>query len=908
MRRNCNFKEIEKKWQHIWENASSSEKITHNKYYVLEMFMYPSGKIHMGHVRNYTIGDVVARYKALNGFNVFHPVGFDAFGLPAENAAIENKISPSKWTYENMANMISQLKKFGFSYDWSNQMATCDRNYYWNQQKLFVELFKKGLVYKKNSTVNWDPVDNCVLSNEQVINGLGWRSGAKVEKRVLNQWFFKITNYADELLSEIDNLKDWPDKVKVMQKNWIGKSSGAVINFIIDTKNSDQEFFSKSNNQNKGCESNCSKCKKSCGNSQSLFDIQYFKELEEQISGSNKLYDLDTDTETEKCIEVFSTRPETIFGATFIAIAPDHEIAQLISTYNKSVKNFILENTTDSTSSVDVDLLEKKGIFTGIFAINPITGKSLPIYIANFVLSNYGTGAIFGCPAHDERDFEFAKKYSLNVVKVISNNKNNDPLPYTDITGVMENSDFLNGLNVIEARKKIINIIETKNYGYKKIFFKLRDWGISRQRYWGCPIPIIYCEKCGTVPANLDKAPVELPLEISSELLTKCNPLQYITNWVNCECPICGSDAKRDTDTMDTFVDSSWYFMRFCDTKNSSPINKELVNELLPVDQYIGGIEHAVLHLLYARFFFKALRDIGYTNYNEPFKRLLTQGMVCHPIYKTSSGKYIYPSDVIKNNDGSFSYNGESVSVLPSQKMSKSKKNIIDPDKIVDSYGADTVRLFILSDVPPEKDLDWSYDNLDGCYKFINKFYNMILELSLSNKLQKNISNIDENSLSKDGKYIFIKLHQTIKNVKNSYESIQLNKVIAFIREFINDFQIYLSKELNSELYTKIVYDITLLLLPITPHLCYEIFEMIGITKIEKFPEYNESIIKSSTVNIVVQINGKLKFIKTVEQNTNKEELISMILNNTLIKKYIQDSSEIKKTIIIPNKLINFVI
>lgn len=907
MKKNYNFKEVEKKWQNIWKNTNNKKISNHNKYYVLEMFMYPSGKIHMGHVRNYTIGDAVARYKTLNGFDVFHPVGFDAFGLPAENAAIENKISPSKWTHENMSNMIAQLKKFGFSYDWSNQMATCDKNYYWNQQKLFIELFKNGLVYKKNSSVNWDPVDNCVLSNEQVINGLGWRSGAKVEKKILNQWFFKITKYADELLKEIDTLHGWPDKVKTMQKNWIGKSSGAIINFIIDKQNSDQRFFSKTHKENINCNSHCSACKKSCSNSQSLFDIQYFKDLEEQINGTNKLYDIDNEFDTG--IEVFSTRPETIFGATFVAIATDHEIAKQISCYNKDVKNFITENTTESTSSIDLDLLEKKGIFTGVFVINPLNGNSLPLYIANFILSNYGTGAIFGCPAHDERDYEFAKKYSLNIVKVISNDKNIDTVPYTEPIGTMIHSDFLNGLCVLDAREKIIKKIEERGYGYKKTFFKLRDWGISRQRYWGCPIPIIYCENCGTVTADVSEKPVELPLDISPELLTKCNPLQYLNDWVNCKCPICGSNAKRDTDTMDTFVDSSWYFMRFCDTKNSSPINKDLVNELLPVDQYIGGIEHAVLHLLYARFFFKALRDLGYTHYDEPFKKLLTQGMVCHPIYKTHSGKYVYPNDLITHKDGTLEYNGESVSVLPSQKMSKSKKNIIDPDKIIDSYGADTVRLFILSDVPPEKDLDWSYDNLEGCYRFINKYYNLVFDLNENKKLSiTGINDIDIKLLSKEGKDIFIKLHQTIKNIKCSYENIQLNKVIAFIREFINDFQLYITKETDTSLCTRIINDITIMLLPITPHLCYEIIDILGKKDILNFPKHNESIIKSSTVNIVVQVNGKLRFIKPVEQNISKDTLINAVLNDIQIKKYITTPSKIKKTIIIDNKLINFVI
>lgn len=941
---NYNFKEIETKWQNFWRD-NKTYKTNHTKdspkFYALEMFMYPSGKIHIGHVRNYTIGDVVARYKRLKGFNVLHPMGFDAFGLPAENAALENGIHPSDWTYKNMETMKSQLESFGFSYDMDLEIKTCSKDYYKHQQKLFIELFKMGLVYKKNALVNWDPVDNCVLSNEQVIDGCGWRSGAPVQKKNLSQWFLKITKYQDELLKDLENLDGWPEKVKTMQQNWIGKSYGAVISFEINEDSYELiNDFGNAENLGSCASSNCSSCNgcnslqlgdsikesleklnsKEQENQGPRFSPEYFKQIDDSLYNNlgTEIFDLD-DQKFITTIEVFSTRPETLFGATFLAISVDHEISEKLALKNQSIRNFIDESKKGSISSVSTDLAEKKGIFTGIFVDHPfLQNKKIPVYIANFVLSTYGKGAIFGTPAHDERDFEFAKKYDIDIIPVISSDKSNLPNePYTETEGKMIDSDFLNGISVLDARKIMIDKLQELGLGSKEICYKLRDWGISRQRYWGCPIPMIECPNCGIVPANLDDLPIELPYDIDCKTLKECSPLSKVESFVNCKCPKCGSDAKRDTDTMDTFVDSSWYYARFTDPKTNETLNKDAVSYWLPVDQYVGGIEHAVLHLLYARFFFKALRDLGYHNYNEPFKNLLTQGMVCHPIFKSKNGKYLYPNEVEKNENGEYTFNGELVEVIRSQKMSKSKKNVVDPDKIINAYGADTVRLFIVSDVSPQKDLEWSEENLDGCYRFLNKYYKIVTTAIEENNTDKNLINksdnfgIDIKNLSNKDLELLKKLEKTVKNISNAYENLQLNKVVSFFREFTNSMFSYIQEnEINVKILTKCIYETLLMIEPIAPHMATDVLFKLENQENFKhlFPSYIEELTKDQEINLAVQVNGKLRGVITVSVSADQNEVTKIALENEKVKKFVPDQSKIKKIIFIPQKLISFVI
>ena len=642
---------IEKKWQDFWEkNKTFSSKIDKNlkKYYVLEMFPYPSGDIHMGHVRNYTLGDLVARYKRAKGFNVLHPMGWDSFGLPAENAAISNNIHPKSWTEKNIQNMKTQLKKMGLSYDWSKELSTCNSEYYKHEQKIFIEFYKNGLAYQKETIVNWDPVEQTVLANEQVIDGKGWRSDAKIEKKKMKGWFLKITDFAEELLEDLDSLEKWPEKVKLMQKNWIGKSYGAYIDFHI-------------------------------------------KELNKKIT-------------------VFSTRPDTLFGASFIALSADHnlvgELKKIYPEINREINKLDLKNANEQ----NMDKIEKIGIKIPLEASHPfIKDNLIPIFIANFVLIDYGTGAVFGCPAHDQRDFDFAKKYDLEIIEVVSKEKHQDinnilECAYTE-DGYLMNSDFLNGLTVDEAKEISIKELEKLDLGSRTVNFRLKDWGVSRQRYWGCPIPIIYCDNCGIQTVPEEDLPVKLPEKI--DLQKSGNPLSDQSDWINVKCPKCSGSATRETDTFDTFFESSWYFARFTDTNYKEAINKSNADYWLPVDQYIGGIEHAVLHLLYSRFFIKAMNKLDLINLKEPFKSLQTQGMVCHQTYKNSNNEWIFPKDVIKINEKHFTIDKKD-NVFPGriEKMSKSKKNVIDPNTIVDSFGSDTARFFILSDSPPQRDME----------------------------------------------------------------------------------------------------------------------------------------------------------------------------------------------------------
>ena len=816
------LQKIEAKWQNIWEKAeiftSDSSKTNKSKYYVLEMLPYPSGKIHLGHARNYTIGDVIARTKKMQKYNVLHPIGWDAFGLPAENAAIERNINPEDWTYQNISKMKKQFKKLGLSYDWNCEITTCSSNYYEHEQKFFLELLKANLVYQKDSLVNWDPKDKTVLSNEQVIDGRGWRSGALVEQRSLKQWFLRITDYSDELLSEIDGLKNWPNKVKLMQKNWIGKSEGAEIIF--------------------------------------------------KILGHQDI------------INVFTTRPDVIFGASFIALSYDHPVIKKYLKDNKKLKEF--------KNSRNLHDQEKLGFNTGLKAIHPFDEKIiLPIFVANFVLSEYGNGAVYGCPAHDVRDNEFAVKYQLPIIKVVEEKKSGAITKSV----IINSADWLNGLEIQKAKEKVISKLIESNKGKKSITYKLRDWGISRQRFWGCPIPIIYCNSCGVVPA--ENLPILLPKNVKFD--GKGNPLDN-SDWKNTTCPKCKNHAARETDTLDTFFNSSWYFARYCNNLSSDMVDKKACNYWLPVDHYIGGIEHAILHLLYARFFTKIMKKLGYFNISEPFDKLLTQGMVLHHTYQDSNGNWLYPEEVIiEDKELLHKESKEVVKQGPLEKMSKSKKNIVDLDSMLEKYGADTIRLFLLSDTPPDKDIEWSSTGVDGCLRFINKIYNML-------SLFKDKSSITKKDISKESLKI---LHFTIKSVTKEIENCEFNKAIAHIRELYN----YINLQKFENLYEmKLLYTSLIELLhPFTPHITEEIWHELGYHTLlcqRLWPNYDKKYIKLEKVTFAIQVNGKLRATKDfdfhMQEDVIKKESIE------LVKKYIANQ-EIKKIIFVPNKIVNIV-
>ena len=832
-----NHKIAEKKWQKEWieQKVFESRKDTSKeKYYVLEMFPYPSGKIHMGHVRNYTLGDVVARYKKLKGFNVMHPMGWDAFGLPAENAAIVEKKSPEEWTYKNIKTMKSQLKSMGFSFDWRKELATCHPEYYKHEQEFFIEMFKNGLAYKKESEVNWDPVDKTVLANEQVIDGRGWRSGAEVEKKYLSQWFLKTSKYSDELLTELDNLGEWPDKVKTMQKNWIGKSEGAEINFNL------------TNRDHKG-----------------------FK------------------------IKIYTTRPDTIFGATFIAISCQHPFVNELIKTNDKIKKFIKECELSNSEK------DKLGFNTEIKAEHPITKKTIPVYIANFVLMDYGLGAIFGCPAHDQRDLDFANKYNLDVIKVVENEKENKHIIDVATTGdgTLINSDFLNGLSVKDAKKKILEYIEKKGLGSKKINYKLRDWGVSRQRYWGCPIPILYREDGEIVPVSKKDLPVLLPKNNATNgILTS---LKDAEDWKLTLCPETGMKAVRETDTFDTFFESSWYFLRFCNPKLNNPLDVDEIKYWLPVDQYIGGIEHAILHLLYSRFFTKALRDLNYINLNEPFKGLFTQGMVTHRTFKNTNNEWVEPSDIIRNKDLLFDKNNNPVTTGNIEKMSKSKKNVIDPGEIINLYGADTARWFVLSDSPPERDLEWTETGVVASYKFINKIWDLF-EKSTSYK--SNLEESDQNSLKKFDKII--------NEISSNIEGFHFNKSVAKIYEYVNLLSSLMSKKsISKEALSKIIEKLTIIIHPFIPHISEEIWQEMGKKKLcisAKWPE-TKDLYEDEVIKMPIQVNGKTRSLIDVISNEDKDVIIKRVMLDPKIIKNIENR-KILKTIFVPNKIVNLVI
>ena len=835
---------IEKKWQLEWENKKiySRYQQKKEKIYILEMFPYPSGKIHMGHLRNYTIGDVVARFYRNNNFNVMHPMGWDSFGMPAENAAIENNLNPKEWTEKNIENMKNQLKSIGLSIDWEREISTCSEKYYKQQQSIFLDFYKTGIVYKKDSYVNWDPEDETVLANEQVIDGRGWRSGALIEKKKLSQWFLKITDFTKELFDDLKNLSEWPEKVKTMQKNWIGISRGVEISFKM--KN------------------------------------------------------------TTNYINVFTTRPETIFGASFLALSVEHNLADL---FEKNDEFRIFKEKCLKLQSQEIDNNEKLCFFTNFFAENPFTGEDVPIVFTNYVLIGYGTGAVFGCPAHDKRDFEFARKYDFKILSVIeppSDNKKD--LPYIEIEekAKLVNSYFLNNLSPEIAQEKIVKKIEEKKIGRSKTVSKLRDWGISRQRYWGCPIPIIYREDGKIIALDKEELPVRLPENI--DLSKPGNPLDNHPTWKYTKCRKTGMKALRETDTLDTFFDSSWYYLRFCSPKTDKiPFDNKSVSAWMPVDHYIGGIEHAILHLLYSRFFCRALKKSSYNVPSEPFKKLVTQGMVCHETFKDSSGKWVEPQKVIRKDNEYFYKKNGSLEVLirgRSEKMSKSKKNVIDPDIIIKKFGADTARLFMISDSPPERDLEWSIEGIKATYKYLKKIFDFLKNdftfiLEVSDKEVKNFS--------KEEIKIFKISQKTIFEYTDDIKNYRFNTAVAKLREYSNALQ---KTSLNKTLkyYCWSIY--LRLISIITPHYCEEIASQSGFNKFISeldWPVIDKDYLKEETVKMVVMINGKKRGLIEVLSNTNQEKLIEIIDKEKNI--FVSKKDKFKKIIFVKNKIINFV-
>ena len=840
-----NFKVTETKWQKYWDDNNAFEsKVDYSKkkFYCLEMFPYPSGKIHMGHVRNYTIGDVLARYKILKGYNVLHPMGWDSFGMPAENAAKQNDLDPNEWTQKNIQTMKSQLKKLGLSIDWKREISTCSPEYYKHQQLFFLELYDKDLVYRKESYVNWDPIDQTVLANEQVIDGKGWRSGASVERKKLNQWFFNISKFSEELLSGLDTLNEWPNKVKIMQKNWIGKSLGCEIDF--------------------------------------------------KIQGNPKINNV-------KC---FTTRPDTLFGFSFLALSIDHPISK----YYENNDEFILfKNNCSKTGTTEESIAqaEKIGFKTNLTATNPFDESiKVPVYFANFVLMDYGFGAVFGCPAHDQRDLDFALKYKL-AVKTVVRPKNEDinfaitNEAYTG-PGIICNSKFLDNLNAPnESITETIKILEEKKLGKKQINFRLKDWGISRQRYWGCPIPIAYNKDNQIVKIPKNKLPIKLPKNIN--LNTKGNPLDHQENWK--KITINGEECTIETDTLDTFVDSSWYFLRFCSPKNDDEgFDIKEANYWMPVDQYIGGVEHAILHLLYSRFFMQALK---YKNekfsFTEPFKGLFTQGMVCHETYKDQKNEWLSPDEIFSNDEKTFykkSDPSEKVIVGPTESMSKSKKNTIDPEIIIQEYGADAVRLFILSDSPPEKDVQWSQEGISASYKFIQKFW------VLNNKILDN---------TKVFKFFNEELeeftNQIINKINFNLERFRYNVLVANFHEIYNFFSKMTEKEDWGKNFINNYLKILKIMNPVVPHLTSECIQNFNLETDISWPEINKKYLNAKKYNIVIQINGKKRALITTEEELEKEDLIKSIKKNKEITKFLKEK-QIIKTIFIKNKLINLIL
>ncbi len=844
-----NAKESEKRWQDAWTTRGSfiaSNDSDKPKAYILEMFPYPSGRIHIGHTRNYTMGDVLARYRRAQGFNVLHPMGWDAFGLPAENAAREKNIDPRKWTYENIAAMKSQLKLMGLSIDWTREFATCDPEYYGHQQKLFLDFYRAGFVYRREADVNWDPVDMTVLANEQVIDGKGWRSGAPVERRKLSQWFFKITDFADDLLDGLEKLDRWPDKVRLMQKNWIGRSEG--LRFAFD------------------------------------------------LSNGGKL-------------DVFTTRPDTLFGASFVAISPDHPLAAELAKTNAKAASFIEECHRVGTSEAAVETAEKMGFDIGITAAHPFDPNwKLPVMIANFVLMGYGTGAIFGCPAHDQRDLEFARKYKLPVLAVVIP-EDADPKSFAvgDEAyvgpGKLANSRFLDGLDVEAAKSAVIARMEKNGRGERTVNYRLRDWLVSRQRPWGCPIPMIHCAQCGVVPVAESDLPVKLPDAINFDV--RGNPLDHDPVWKHVKCPTCGGAAMRDTDTLDTFVDSSWYFARFCDSHAAEPVNRAAVDYWLPVDQYIGGIEHAILHLLYSRYFTRAMKKLGYTKIDEPFAGLFTQGMLCHETYQDPDGNWLYPEEVDKRADGVAVVGGTNlpVTIGPAIKMSKSKKNVIAPEVIIDDYGADTIRWFMLSDTPPERDIEWTDEGAGGCWRFIQRIWRMVDEAG-------ELPMSDCESAAAQGPALELRraTHKAIAAVTDDLENLRFNRAVAQIYTLAGAIGAA-DTSVDGAVRREALESLVKLCAPMMPHLAESCWEKLGYATLladAPWPKADPALLASDTVTYAIQVNGKLRATRQFAKGTDKATVEKEALALDGVIRAL-DGKAPKRVIVVPERIVNIV-
>jgi len=835
-----NAQTADKAWQRVWEERrtfAARDDSNKPKSYVLEMFPYPSGRIHMGHVRNYTMGDVLARFRRMQGMEVLHPMGWDAFGMPAENAAMEKKVHPGAWTRQNIATMKAQLKRLGFALDWERELATCEPDYYGQEQALFLDFYEAGLVYRKEAAVNWDPVDMTVLANEQVIDGRGWRSGALVERRKLSQWFLKITAFADDLLAGLQDLEHWPDKVKLMQENWIGKSEGMQFHFALSDGGS---------------------------------------------------------------VEVFTTRPDTIFGSSFVAIAADHPIAQALAAANPAVAAFVEQCKAGGTSAAEIETQEKLGFDTGLRATHPFDAAwQLPVYIANFVLMDYGTGAVFGVPAHDQRDFEFASKYGLPILRVVSEGDKTESA-FTDREaysgpGRLVNSRFLDGLDVPAAKRAVIERAEAGGWGTGTTVWRLRDWGVSRQRYWGTPIPIIHCPEHGPVPVPRDQLPVVLPEDVSFDV--PGNPLDRHPSWKHVTCPTCGGPARRETDTLDTFVDSSWYFIRFASAPDDRPFDRAIAEQWLPVGQYIGGVEHAILHLLYARFFTRALNHIGQLGVTEPFAGLFTQGMVTHASYyrhDETNDRPIYfePASVSFRGDGTayLTASGEDVTVGRVEKMSKSKKNTVDPTEIVDQYGADAVRWFMLSDSPPERDLEWSENGIQGAWRFVHRLWRLFDELADAEG--------EDRELDK-------KVHRTIAGVATDIETLSFNKAVAKLYELVNAIE----RAQPSASRTAAIRALARIIAPMVPHLAEEAWAAMGgegLIADALWPAHDPALLVDDEVTIAVQVNGKLRDTLVMPKGAPRETVEAAALASDKIIRLLEGKAP-KKVIVVPDRLVNLV-
>ncbi|MEY4878555.1 MAG: leucine--tRNA ligase [Pseudomonadota bacterium] len=842
-----NAKDSERHWQSVWTERQSfraENDTTKKKCYVLEMFPYPSGRIHMGHVRNYTMGDCLARYRHAQGYNVLHPMGWDAFGLPAENAAREKGVHPREWTYANIAAMRDQLKAMGLAIDWSREFATCDPEYYARQQALFLEFFKLGLAYRAEADVNWDPVDHTVLANEQVIEGRGWRSGALVERRKLSQWFFRITSFADDLLAGLDTLERWPDKVRIMQRNWIGRSEGLKFSFRL--KNAPKDS-----------------------------------------------------------VDVFSTRPDTLFGASFLALSPDHPLTTELAAKDEKLAAFVAECKRIGTAEEAIETAEKLGYDTGIRAVHPFDPSwDLPVYVANFVLMGYGTGAIFGCPAHDQRDLDFARKYELPVQAVVVP-EDADPKSfavsneaYTG-SGHLANSSFLDGLDVDSAKAEASRRIEEAGTGTRTVNYRLRDWLVSRQRYWGCPIPIIHCDSCGLVPVPAKDMPVTLPDDVRFDV--PGNPLDLHPTWKHVACPTCGGKARRETDTFDTFVDSSWYFTRFTDPHADAPVNEKAANYWLAVDQYIGGVEHAVLHLLYARFFTRAMHKAGLVAVQEPFAGLFTQGMVCHETYKDQDGNWLLPEEIEKQAGGTVRCGtGAPVTVGPSEKMSKSKKNVVAPETIIDIFGADTIRWFMLSDSPPERDIEWTQDGAEGCWRFVQRVYRLVTETENLPPPGTPVAS-DETTLE-----LRRAVHRAIDWVTDDLENLRFNRAVARIYELTNAIS---AAPASSPARREALETLVVLVAPMMPHLAETCWQALGHASLvvdTPWPMPDPALLKSDTITIAVQVNGKRRGEIEIPVAAAEAEIRDLALALDPVQRALEGKAP-RRVIVVPGRIVNVV-